>query len=110
MTATQSLKLFEISKRYFQNENDARSFVEEIETVVENKFFSEKKEFSSKIEVEFLRKDVESMRAELKAEIVNSSLRVENSLKSELNKHLIWIVATVFAMGSFFIAMAKFLF
>ena len=94
MTATQSLKLFEISKRYFQNENDARSFVEEIENVVDNKFKSEKEQFASMSSVEKLDFKIEMLRQEMKTGFAEA--RAEN--RAESNKIVIWLVSTMFAM------------
>jgi hypothetical protein len=48
MTATQSLNLYNLSLRYFKNENDAKSFVGEVEAVVDSKFESKKSELATK--------------------------------------------------------------
>jgi hypothetical protein len=48
MTATQSLNLYNLSLRYFKNENDAKSFVSEVEAVVDSKFESKKSELATK--------------------------------------------------------------
>ncbi len=48
MTATQSLKLFQIAQRYFKNEADATSFLSEIELVVDGKLESKKDIFLTK--------------------------------------------------------------
>ena len=42
MTATQSLKIYEILHRHFKSDADAKSVVEEIETIIDNKFEKEK--------------------------------------------------------------------
>ncbi len=65
---------------------------------------------STKSEVQLLRKDMETMRVELSAKIESSSLRVENNLKSEINKLIIWIIATMFGAGALFITIAKLFF
>lgn len=110
MTATQSLKIYEILQRHFNNDADARIIVQEIEQIVENKFETRINELSPKSEVQLLRKDMETMRVELSAKIESSSLRVENNLKSEINKLIIWIIATMFGAGALFITMAKLFF
>ncbi|HXL58746.1 MAG TPA: hypothetical protein VN958_20930 [Chitinophagaceae bacterium] len=58
-------------------------------------------------EVGLLRKDIDILKIELKAEIEKSSLRVENNLKSEINKLIIWIVATIFAAAALILTIAK---
>lgn len=39
ITASQSIKLFEILNMNFKNEEDAKQVVREIEAVIENRFF-----------------------------------------------------------------------
>ncbi len=110
MTATQSLKIYEILQRHFNNDADARIIVQEIEQIVENKFENRINELLPKSEVQLLRKDMETMRVELSGKIESSSLRVENNLKSEINKLIIWIIATMFGAGALFITIAKLFF
>ena len=106
MTATQSLKLFEISKRYFQNENDARSFVEEIEIVVDNKFNQEKQSLASKPELVDLQNEVKLLRQEMKTGFAE----IKSELRGEFNKQLIWLVTVMFALSGIIIAAIKLLF
>lgn len=107
MTATQSLKIYEILQRHFNNDADARIVVQEIEQIVADKFENKLKEFSSKSEVQLLRKDVDAMKIELTAKIETSALRTESNLKSEINKLIVWIIATVFGAAAIFITLAK---
>ena len=103
MTATQSLKLFEISKRYFQNENDAKSFVEEIENVVDNKFVQERKELASKPELVELQNEIKLLRQEMKTGFAEA--RAES--RAEFNKIVIWLVSTMFAMVALLYTLIK---
>lgn len=107
MTASQSLKIYEILKRHFNNDADAKVLVEEIQQIVENKFDEEKKELSSRTEMEMLRKDMEAMEIRLTGKIESSALRTESNLKSEINKLIVWIIATMFGAGALFITLAK---
>jgi hypothetical protein len=66
-----------------------------------------KNELSTKSEVEFLRKDVETLKIELGGKIETAALRVESNLRSEINKLIIWIIATMLASGALFITLAK---
>lgn len=110
MDSTHSLRLFDIFLRLSGRGNDATIFVQEIEQIVDERFEQEKKQFSSKSEVEMLRKDMDAMRVELLGKIEVTGLRTESNIKSEINKLLIWIVATVLGAGAFILAIAKILF
>ena len=110
MTATQSLKIYEILQRHFKNDADAKVVVEEIEQIVENKFEDKKNSFSSKTEVELLRKDVDSLRIELLSKIESSASRTESNLKSEINKLIVWIIAIMFGAAALFTTLAKIFF
>ncbi|MDR0792492.1 MAG: hypothetical protein LBE82_04225 [Chitinophagaceae bacterium] len=59
MTVSQSLNLYNISLRYFKNEADAKSFVSEIEVIIDNKFDNKKDTLATKTDL-----------ADLKAEII----------------------------------------
>ena len=58
MTATQSLNLYNLSLRYFKNEADAKAFVEEIETVVDNKFENKKEVLATKLDLAEVKVDI----------------------------------------------------
>ena len=131
MTVHQPYRIFEIFHRYFNNSEDARVVVEELEQIVSSRFENDKKEFSSKSDISILQKDMDGMRKDmeilkkdmdtmrielrgeidkLRGEIERSSLRVESNLKSEINKLIVWIVATMLASGALFITLAKIFF
>ncbi len=110
MTSSQSVKMYEIFQRDFNNDADAKVVVEQIDEMVSDQFEKKAKDISSKTDVELLRKDMDVMRIELLAKIENSSLRVENNLKSEINKLIVWIIATMFGAGALFITIAKLFF
>lgn len=48
LTASQSFKLYETVRRYFNKEEDAKSFIAEVETIIENRFASEKEHLATK--------------------------------------------------------------
>lgn len=110
MEITSSIKISELLNRYFKNESDSKILVEQIDQMMSDKVESKTKGFASKAEVEFFRKDLDIMKIELSSKIENSSLRVESNLKSEINKLIIWIVATMLASGALFITLAKLFF
>ena len=103
MTATQSLKIYEILKRYFNNDADAKVVVQEIEQIVSDKFKEEKENLAQKSEILLLRKDIEIFRQEVKTGFAES----ESRMKSETNKLIIWIIATMLTSGALFITLAK---
>ena len=44
----------------------------------------------------------------LRQEMKTIAAKTKSEIKSEINKLIVWIIATVFASGAFFIAIAKF--
>jgi hypothetical protein len=106
MTATQSLKIYDVLLRHFKSDEDARTVVQEIEQIVAEKFSQEKENIAPKSEILLLRKDMELLRQEIKTGLAES----ESRIKSEINKLIVWIVATMFASGGFFIIIAKIFF
>ena len=51
MTATVSLKLFDITQEFIQDKDKAREFVSKIEETIDDKFNSEKTILASKIDI-----------------------------------------------------------
>ncbi|MFC4232901.1 hypothetical protein ACFOW1_13445 [Parasediminibacterium paludis] len=104
MTASQHIKFYDFFRQQL-NIDDAKAkvFVEEVEKLIEQKFDSEKQNFASMsslekvdFKIDMLRQEVKTIAAETKSEI-----------KSEINKLIVWIIATMFASGAFFITLAK---
>lgn len=106
MTASQSLKIYEILQRHFNNDADARVIVQEIEQLVSEKFSEEKENIAPKSEIMLMRKDLEIFRQEMKTGFAES----ESRIKSEINKLIVWIIATMFGAGALFITIAKLFF
>ena len=48
MTASQSLKIYEVLQKHFKNDADAKIVIEQIEEIVENKIQSKKDELLTK--------------------------------------------------------------
>ena len=65
MTATQSLKIYEILHRHFKSDADAKSVVEEIETIIDNKFEKEKNLLATKEDIFRLEKLILQNQAEI---------------------------------------------
>ena len=84
MTATQSFKIYEVLFRYFKSESDAKIVVQEIETIIDNKFEKEKNQLATKDDIgklAFSTKE-DSNRLELKITelIANQERRFNNML------------------------------
>lgn len=106
MTATQSLKLYDILLKYFKNDTDAKAFVNELEIVLNEKSFNDEKVYSNKNEIEILKKEIEILRQETKTGFAET----KSEIKTEINKLIIWIVATFLAGGALMITIAKIFF
>lgn len=104
MTAAQAFTLNDLLRPLLKNEGDVKQLLSVVEDVYDDKIEIIKKEFSSKSELNLLRKDIKF----LKFEIENSSLRVENSLRSEINKLIVWIIGIIFTASVVFFALSKF--
>ena len=85
MTATQSLKIFEVLGKHFNNPEDARIVVTEIEQIIETKIAEKKDILSSKEDL----------------------LKMQIEMEKRFNLLTIWIVATFIALASIIIAVPK---
>jgi hypothetical protein len=106
MTASQSLKIYEVLQRHFNNDADAGIIVQEIEQIVSDKFLGEKENIAPRSEIMLMRKYLEILRQELKTGFAENGSRI----KSEINKLIVWIIAAMFGAGALFITIAKLFF
>ncbi|MGI8581134.1 MAG: hypothetical protein ACR2KX_03015 [Chitinophagaceae bacterium] len=65
MTATQSLKLYQIAQRYFNNPEDASAFISEIEMVVDNKLDARRDILATKEDIYQLKIEMKEQKSEL---------------------------------------------
>lgn len=118
MTSAQSLRIIDFFKTHHTlNNNNVNEFLVIVDDVVEAKVKEIKEDTASKTDFIYLNKDVQMLQKELRSEIVSlkleiekSVIRVESNLKSELNKHLIWIFSALIGIATLALACAKFLF
>lgn len=92
MTATQSLKIYELLNAQFQQPDKARALTEAIEAVIDMKVAEGNKTYEA-----LLHKDLEILRKDLDVKLTNLELKLSgdtNSLRSELLK-TIYIVGLV---------------
>jgi len=74
MTASQSLRIFEILGRHFHNTKDARVVVEEIERIIEEKISDKKEVLATKEDMKAIELKIEETHtriAETKADIIS---------------------------------------
>jgi len=94
MSTAQTLEIFKILRKHFQNEEDATRVVEDLQQVIDNKFEERKTELPTK-------HDLKDLRLEL------NDLRVE--LINKLNDHFKWTIATLLSVDAFIVALIKWL-
>ena len=92
MTATQSLKIYEILQRHFKNEADAKVVVQEIETIIDNKFDKEKNNLASKDDINRLEKLI---------------LQNQAAIEKRFTTTIITIITTVIAVTGIAVAVIK---
>jgi hypothetical protein len=85
MTASQSLKIYEILGKHFNNTEDAKIVVTEIEQIIETKILEKKDLLATKEDISQIRIDIEK----------------------RFNQLIIWIVGTFIALTGIFIAVMK---
>jgi len=87
MSTAQTLEIFKILRKHFQNEEDATRVVEDLQQVIDNKFEEKKTELATKTDLRGLR-----------VELIN-----------KLNDHFKWTIATLLSVGAFIVALIKWL-
>ncbi len=92
MTGTQTLKIYEILQRHFKNEADAKIVVQELETVIDNKFIDKKEALASKDDISLIRQDM---------------LKFQIDVEKRFNQMIIWTVSTGIAVVGLIIAFLK---
>lgn len=72
MTSFQTLKIYELTAKYFQNDADAKSFVGELEQLVENKFSDKEKSLATKEDIFGLKEEMLNIKGDLQKQIAES--------------------------------------
>lgn len=93
MTGTQTLKIYEILHRHLKNDADAKVVGQEIETIIDNKFFDNKNQLATKDDINSIKQD-----------IPKSQIDIEKGF----NNMIIWIVSTGLAVVGLILAFLKF--
>ena len=92
MTAAQSLKIYEILGKHFNNAEDARPVVTEIEQIIESKIADKKDVLAAKEDISKLRED---------------SLQLQLAIEKRFNQLTIWIGSTATALAGIIIAVSR---
>ena len=96
MTTTQSFRIYEILQRYFNNNDDAKVVVQEIEQIIEAKVESKK-------DVLVTKEDLLNVKNELKEE----SLRFQIDIEKRFNAMILWIVGTGITISGLILTIMK---
>ena len=92
MTAAQSLKIYEILGKHFNNAEDAKTVVTEIEQIIETKIIEKKDILATKEDLVIVREDF---------------LKLRVDIEKRFNQLTIWIVGTSIALAGIIIAVTK---
>lgn len=87
MSTAQTVEIYKILNKYFQNEDDATKIVADLQYVIDSKFEDKRSELATKQDL--------------------NDLRVE--LVNKLNDHFKWTIATLLSVGAFIVALIKWL-
>ncbi|MEO8820238.1 MAG: hypothetical protein ABI267_08065 [Ginsengibacter sp.] len=79
MTTTQSFKIYEILQRHFNNNDDAKIVVQEIEQIIESKLENKSNVLATKEDISLLKQDL---------------LKFQIDVEKRFNNNIIWIVST----------------
>lgn len=79
MTTTQSFKIYEILQRHFNNNDDAKIVVQEIEQIIESKLENKSNVLATKEDISLLKQDL---------------LKFQVDVEKRFNNNIIWIVST----------------
>ncbi len=79
MTATQSLKIYEVLQRHFKNNDDAKIVVQEIEQIIEAKVEGKMNVLATKQDISLLKEDL---------------LKFQVDVEKRFNNSIIWVVGT----------------
>lgn len=92
MTTTQSFKIYEILQRHFNNKDDAKIVVQEIEQIIEAKLESKSNLLSTKEDISTLKRDL---------------LKFQIEVEKRFNNNIIWIVSTGIAVVGLILSIIK---
>lgn len=96
VTASQTLKMYELLYKHFKNNEDAKAVVAGIEDIIDNKFNTEKDRLATKA-------DLTIVKEELRNEIGRLETRMEHGFKDQLK----WLIVLMVGLTSLGVAIMK---
>ena len=124
LTVKNTFKLYDIVNKHYQNDYDSRTFISEIEEIMDNKIdlrmndFATRKDFTelrseftglrsefTELRSEFmeLRSDFSRLESGINLNLVNSALMFEKMQKEQIK----WLVGTMVAISGIVVAVVK---
>ncbi|MBE7178816.1 MAG: hypothetical protein INR69_20615 [Mucilaginibacter polytrichastri] len=85
MTATQTVRIFEVLNKHFKNADDARTAVEQIEMIVEKKVDKHRENLTTKDDLHLLEKKISGDSAALEKKISGDIFQLEKKLSGEIH-------------------------
>jgi fructose-1,6-bisphosphatase len=96
VTASQTLKMYELLNKHFKSAEDAKAIVVSIEDIVDNKFNTEKDRLATKLDLALVKED-------LKNDIGKLETRIEQGFKDQLK----WLIILMVGLSSLAVAVMK---
>jgi hypothetical protein len=96
VTASQTLKMYELLNKHFKSAEDAKAIVVSIEDIVDNKFNTEKDRLATKLDLALVKED-------LKNDIGRLETRIEQGFKDQLK----WLIILMVGLSSLAVAVMK---
>jgi hypothetical protein len=92
VTASQTLKMYELLNKHFKNTEDAKAIVVSIEDIVDNKFNTEKDRLATKEDIHCVNQKISSLET-----------RIEQGFKDQLK----WLIVLMVGLSSLTVAVLK---
>lgn len=94
VTASQTLKMYELLNKHFKNNEDAKAIVVSIEDIVDNKFNTEKDRLATKEDIHCVNQKIGALET-----------RLEQGFKDQLK----WLIVLMVGLSSLTVAVIKLL-
>jgi hypothetical protein len=110
VTASQTLKMYELLNKHFTNE-DAKGLVQELELVIDCKFTSERDRLATKSDIGILKSDMVLLKSDmmlLREEVKNDIGKLETRMEQGFKDQLKWLIIVMVGWSSLMITIIKF--
>jgi hypothetical protein len=103
VTASQTLKMYELLNKHFKNSEDAKVLVAGIEEVIDGKFEAERDRLATKSDLFLAKSDLHNAVNEVRKEINRVETRMEQGFKDQLK----WLIVLMVGLSSLAVAVMK---